>query len=89
MITLKETFRNDPRENFTYNDHIFDNDINRLLNSCEEAYKNLMFREAIKTGFYDFLASRDRYRDITAAGDGMNWQLVERFIYVGGCSFAS
>lgn len=27
-------------------------------------------------------SARDRYRDITAAGDGMNWYLVEKFIKV-------
>ena len=79
---MKESFRSDSREHFTYQDRIFDNDMNRLLNSCEEAYNNLMFREAIKAGFYDLQASRDRYRDITAAGDGMNWKLLERFIEV-------
>lgn len=79
---MKPTLRSDPRENFTYHDRIFDNDLNRLINACEEAYENLMFREAVKAGFYDLQAARDRYRDITAAGDGMNWQLLQRFIQV-------
>ena len=79
---MKPALRNDPRENFTYHDRIFDNDLNRLINASEEAYEKLMFREAVKAGFYDLQAARDRYRDITAAGDGMNWQLLQRFIQV-------
>ena len=56
--------------------------MNRLVRACEEAYDQLMFREAVKAGFYDFQTARDRYREITSAGDGMNWELVERFIDV-------
>lgn len=58
--------------------------MNRLVRECEQAYEGLMFREALRAGFYDLQTARDRYRDITAAGDGMNWQLVERFIDVRG-----
>lgn len=81
MRGLKESLRND-HENFTYHDHIFNNDITNLVKASEEAYDHLMFREAVKTGFYDLQAARDRYRDITATSDGMNWALVERFIQV-------
>ena len=79
---MEKSLRSDLWESFTYHDHIFDNDINRLVKASEEAYEHLMFREAIKAGFYDLQAARDRYRDITAAGDGINWVLVKRFIEV-------
>jgi hypothetical protein len=58
--------------------------MNHYVRAAETAYDKLMFREALKAGFYDLQAARDRYRDITAAGDGMNWVLVERFIQVFG-----
>lgn len=82
MVESKDTFRNDSREHFTYHDRIFDSDLNHLINSCKEAYEGLMFREAVKAGFYDLQTARDRYRDITSAGNGMNWTLLERFIKV-------
>lgn len=82
MLGSRESLRDVPSEKFTYQDCIFDNDMNRLIKSCQEAYENLMFREAVKFGFYDFQTARDRYRDITATDVGMNWQLVEKFIKV-------
>ncbi len=86
MVGLKGSLRSDPRENFTYHDRIFDNDMTVLVKASEEAYEKLLFRDAMKAGFYDLQAARDRYRDVTAAGAGMNWVLVERFILVGlGC----
>ena len=79
MVGLKDSFR---CGDFTYHDEIFSHEINHFVRAAEAAYNGLMFREALKAGFYDLQAARDRYRDITAAGDGMNWALVERFIQV-------
>ena len=56
--------------------------MNRLILLTDENYEKMMFREAMKTGFYDLQTSRDRYREITANEGGMNWQLVERFMEV-------
>lgn len=40
-----------------------------------------MFKLALKTGFYDFTAARDSYRENTkAAGIGMHRELVQRYI---------
>lgn len=82
MMGSKDNMRNNPRPQYTYHDHIFDNEINHAIHLSDEHYGNMLFREALKTGFYDLQTSRDRYRDITATGDGMNWQLVQRFIEV-------
>ena len=82
MIGQRNSFRDDPCERFTYHDLIFDNEMNRLIKLADEHYENMMFRDAVKASFYDLQAARDRYRDITGVGDGMNWQLVERFIKV-------
>lgn len=82
---MKDSLRCDGQEQFTYHDRVFDSEMNHIINQTEEAYENLMFREAMKHGFYDLQAARDRYRDITTAGDGMNWTLVHRFIKVQPC----
>ena len=36
----------------------------------------------LEASVYAVQAARDRYRDIAAAGDGINWNLVRRFIEV-------
>ena len=82
MLASKETFRNNDSSLFTYHDRIFDNEMNRIVRDSDDHYSNMLYREAVKTGFYDLQAARDRYRDITAAGDGMNWTLVNKFIEV-------
>jgi len=82
MIGSKDNMRNNARPLYTYHDHIFENEINHAIRLTDEHYENMLFREALKTGFYDLQISRDRYRDITATGDGMNWQLVQQFIEV-------
>lgn len=79
---MKESLRSNHEEDFSYHDKVFSNELNHLVKASDEAYEKLMFREAVKAGFYDLQAARDRYRDITAAGDGMNWVLVQRFILV-------
>ena len=82
MIGSKDTLRSNDSTRFTYHDRIFSNEMNNIVRETDNHYSNMLYREAIKTGFYDLQAARDRYRDITAAGDGMNWQLVEKFIEV-------
>ena len=83
VLAQRDALRDDPRERFTYQDQIFDNEMNRLIGLADEHYENMMYREAIKACFYDLQSARDRYRDIAGVGDGMNWQLVEKFIKVG------
>ncbi|SCN61175.1 leucine--tRNA ligase, putative [Plasmodium chabaudi chabaudi] len=46
----------------TFNDLIFENEINYLTNKCKEAYEKLLFRDVLKYGFYDMLLKRDTYR---------------------------
>ncbi len=85
MVASQNALRSDSPNNFTYQDRIFDNEMNQLVRCADEAYENMMYRDALKSGFYDLQAARDRYRDITAAGDGMNWVLVKKFIEVCVC----
>ncbi|SOV12637.1 leucine--tRNA ligase, putative [Plasmodium sp. gorilla clade G2] len=46
----------------TFNDLIFENEINYLTNKCKESYEKLLFRDVLKYGFYDMLLKRDTYR---------------------------
>jgi len=82
MIGSKETMRNIAQPQYTYHDRVFENEINQSILLSDQHYENMHYRDALKTGFYDLQTARDRYRDITAIGDGMNWQLVQHFIEV-------
>ena len=83
MLACSDKLRSDEAAHFTYQDRIFDNEMNNLVQLADEACENMVYRDALKSGFYDLQTARDRYRDITAAGDGMNWILIKKFIEVG------
>ncbi|KAJ4792022.1 Leucine--tRNA ligase [Rhynchospora pubera] len=65
----------------TYADRVFANEINFAIRETEKSYEAFMFREALKTGFYDLQAARDEYRFSCGAG-GMNRELVMKFMDV-------
>ncbi|KAL4195499.1 hypothetical protein AMTRI_Chr05g64990 [Amborella trichopoda] len=65
----------------TYADRVFANEINIAIQAAEQSYDALMFREALKTGFYDLQAARDEYRFSCGVG-GMNRDLILRFMDV-------
>ena len=65
----------------TYADRVFANEINIAVQTTEQNYSNYMFREALKTGFYDLQAARDEYRFSCGVG-GYNRDLVWRFMDV-------
>ena len=61
-------------------DKIFLNDINRALAETDKNFGSTMFREGLKTGFFEFLSARDRYRELSSAGEGMHRDLILRYI---------
>ncbi|WCJ19245.1 Leucine--tRNA ligase cytoplasmic [Euphorbia peplus] len=65
----------------TYADRVFANEINIAVKMTEQNYREYMFREALKSGFYDLQAARDEYRFSCGSG-GMNRLLAERFMEV-------
>ncbi|KAI3329099.1 leucyl-tRNA synthetase [Xylariaceae sp. AK1471] len=62
-------------------DKLFLNEMNILVAQTQSHYEDTSFKLALKSGFYDFIASRDWYRDITkAVGINMHHDLVKRYI---------
>lgn len=43
-------------------------------------YKSMLFKEALRTGFFELQAARDKYRELTASEDGMHVDLIFKFI---------
>lgn len=62
-------------------DKVFENEINIAVYVTEQNYESMMFREALKTGFYDLQTARDEYR-LSCGAMGMNKDLIYRFMDV-------
>lgn len=75
-----DTFPDEPKgDGDGFEDVLFENVMNHLIQLTEANYDNLMYKEALKTGFFEFQDARDRYREISAVR-GMNKRLLLRFI---------
>lgn len=49
----RATMRNNPPSEYTYLDQVFESEINSAIKLTEHSYSRMLFREAMKTGFYD------------------------------------
>ncbi|GAU23734.1 hypothetical protein TSUD_128380 [Trifolium subterraneum] len=78
-LAAEATLRTGPPS--IYADRVFANEINIAVKTTEQNYSNYMFREALKSGFYDLQAARDEYRLSCGVG-GLNRDLVWRFMDV-------
>ena len=58
---MKDTMRNDNKDKWTYQDNIFYNEINKAIIVTAKHYENAVFREAVKTGFYDLQVNYFNY----------------------------
>ncbi len=63
-------------------DRVFTNAMNTAIAQTQEHYENMMFREALKSGFYDLQSARDAYRLMSAEEGGIHADLTKRFIEV-------
>jgi leucyl-tRNA synthetase len=62
-------------------DDIFANELNSLVAETKKHYEATMYKAALKSGYYDFTAARDFYREATkSAGLGMREDLTRRYI---------
>uniref|UniRef100_A0A1I8B4V0 leucine--tRNA ligase n=1 Tax=Meloidogyne hapla TaxID=6305 RepID=A0A1I8B4V0_MELHA len=64
----------------TFADRVFDNEMNRLIELTEEHYEKTFYKEALKTGFFEFQLARDNYRQLCGSDEQMNEKLILRFI---------
>ncbi|CAG8590245.1 13400_t:CDS:2 [Dentiscutata heterogama] len=89
LFTLKEwceeqvknqnNLRTGPTDSF--NDRVFENEINKLIQQTDKAYKDTFYRDALKYGFYELQTARDWYREATV-DEGMHRDLILRWIEV-------
>lgn len=74
----KKAFRT---EGETFADRAFANEMNRLINLTNNHYEQVLFKEALKTGFFEYQLARDNYKQLCGGSDAdMREDLVIRFI---------
>lgn len=79
VIGAELALRSGPTTSFA--DRVFENEINIAIQETQKNYDNYMFRDALKTGFYDLQAARDEYR-LACGAAGMHKDLISRFMDV-------
>lgn len=63
----------------TFHDQVFISEMNLKLKETSERYEKLLFKEALKSGFFEMQGARDKYREL--CGDaGMSKKLVLRYL---------
>lgn len=65
----------------SFQDALFDNEMNALVNEARKHYEETSYKLALKAGHYDFLNARDSYREAcNAAGIPLHKGLVLKYI---------
>lgn len=55
--------------------------MNTKINQTDDNYNKMLFKEALKTGFFELQAARDKYRELCSEG-GMHAELVTLYIEI-------
>ncbi|KAL3267329.1 hypothetical protein HHI36_011460 [Cryptolaemus montrouzieri] len=76
ILSNKESLRTGSTNNF--NDEVFNNEINKKIEETGNYFNKMLFKEALRTGFFELQAARDKYRELCL--NGMHVDLVLRFI---------
>lgn len=77
MLASKLLLRSDKTRSF--NDKVFLSEMYMKTKETDENYQKLLFREALRSGFFEFQSCRDKYRELCGA-EGMHAELVIEFI---------
>lgn len=76
IIATKSTLRTGEHN---FHDKVFVSEMNTKINQTDDNYCKMLFKEALKTGFFELQAARDKYRELCSEG-GMHADLVTRYI---------
>eukprot|EP00002_Diphylleia_rotans_P001750 TRINITY_DN1098_c0_g1_i1.p1 TRINITY_DN1098_c0_g1~~TRINITY_DN1098_c0_g1_i1.p1 ORF type:complete len:1073 (-),score=277.98 TRINITY_DN1098_c0_g1_i1:104-3322(-) len=83
LVWIKETLADQGLRTGPLNfaDEMFINVMNYLVKESKHQYSRMMFREALKLGFYDLQAARDNYRSYVSH-IGMHKDVIYKFIEI-------
>ncbi|XP_042902350.2 leucine--tRNA ligase, cytoplasmic [Parasteatoda tepidariorum] len=79
MIETKDDLRDSTMD--TFNDRVFSNDMNHCIIESARHYEDTMYKEALRVGFFELQAARDKYRELTVE-EKMHKELVFKFIEI-------
>jgi leucyl-tRNA synthetase len=77
-VENKATFRDASSPIQTYADKVFESEINKTIAETKKHYEAMIFKDVLKTGFFEFQTARDRYRELSF--EPMHAGLLFRFI---------
>ncbi|XP_023175082.2 leucine--tRNA ligase, cytoplasmic [Drosophila hydei] len=77
MLATRSSLRNDAAK--TFNDQVFLSELNLKTKQTDDNYRRMLFKEALRSGFYELQLARDKYRELCGA-QGMHEELVIEFI---------
>lgn len=77
MLAVRLTMRKGTAH--TFNDKVFISEMNLKTKQTDEYFKKMLFKEALRTGFYELQLARDKYRELCGT-QGMHEELVFEFI---------
>lgn len=75
MMATRATLRSGA---YTFNDRVFESEMNLSIEVTQKHYDEMKYKEALRTGFFEFQAIRDKYREVEI--EGMHGELVFRYI---------
>ncbi|XP_034937128.1 leucine--tRNA ligase, cytoplasmic [Chelonus insularis] len=77
VLASENTYRKG--EPVTFNDKVFQSEMNLKIQETGDHYANMLYKEALRTGFFELQAARDKYIQLSAL-DGINWGLIMQYI---------
>ncbi|XP_063701981.1 leucine--tRNA ligase, cytoplasmic [Culicoides brevitarsis] len=77
MLASKLLLRTGPKD--TFNDKVFVSEMNLKTKLTDDYYNKMLFKEALRTGFFELQSCRDKYRELCGS-QGMHVDLVFEFI---------
>ncbi|XP_045492233.1 leucine--tRNA ligase, cytoplasmic isoform X1 [Colias croceus] len=78
MMATESTLRTGE---YNFHDKVFISEMNMKIKQTDENYSKVLFKEALKTGFFELQAARDKYRELCWER-GMHAALVRRYVAV-------
>ncbi len=77
-IENKDQMRPEDSPIETYADKVFDSEMNKNINDADKAYSAMMYKDALRMGFFEYQSIRDKYRELCLGP--MHAGLIFKFI---------
>ncbi|XP_013185912.2 leucine--tRNA ligase, cytoplasmic [Amyelois transitella] len=78
MVAAKPTLRTGE---YNFHDKVFVSEMSTKISQTDDNYNKMLFKEALKSGFFELQAARDKYRELCSEA-GMHAGLVTSYIEI-------